>query len=86
MRGHFTYHMHVTDRRGSALPSVLHVTRTGWQGLTHRTSQGVFTVELGDFHVDAGTPLEQAIACAEVALSALIELREAQTPEAYDHP
>lgn len=86
MPGHFAYHFHVWDRRESVLPSVVHVTRSGWKGLAYRVSQDVMSLPLGDFHIDPGTPLDQAIACAEALLAALILEREQSTPEAYDHP
>lgn len=83
-----TYHIHVTVRGGSGLEAAQAVTvnRSAWQGVSHRTSQGVITLPLRESPIDGGTPIDQAIACAEAALEALVEYREGLTPEAYDHP
>lgn len=73
-----TYHIHVSTRStGQGRRHDIHVNRTRWQGGRPTVSGSVASLRMGELTIDAGTPLEQAIACCRAALAAL-EAEQAQ--------
>jgi hypothetical protein len=73
-----SYHLHVS-MKSHGRGAVLHVNRTRWHGGRPTVSASVASVALGELTINAGTPLEQAVACCEAALAALlVELHQGE--------
>lgn len=71
-----TYHIHVslTASPGRRTGRV-NVNRTRWLAGKPSVSGSVAQLRLSELTIDPGTPLDQAIACCEAALAALLAER-----------
>lgn len=73
-----SYHIHVSQVNAGLHPGLrVHVNRTRWVGNQPTVSGSVAAFDVPEARIDGGTPLEQAISCAELVL-ALLHVEQAQ--------